>query len=207
MEVKAAGKTPWQEYEGEDDMDSALDVTFAVLAILFSIWSVFVLRKFIQFRNMAKESVLSWELPRPWYYKLCLGMGLVMVFLAVMSAVAFLQPPLPVISQSLMAIFYTVVFPLMFKIRRGFYTGGIWAESGFVAYKDIRWLGWKEDPRLTLAMRADGRFGQKYAFLRVPSDRFGHARRILADRIEGDSLSVETSVLGLDAGVPVQERV
>lgn len=175
--------------------------------MMFSIWIGVILYKFLQFKKVAKEAVLSWEAPRPWYYKLCVGIGLVMVFLTVMSAVAFRQSPLPVISQSLMAVFYTVVFPLMFKIKRGFYESGIMAENGFVPYPAIRWLGWKEAPSLTLAMRADGAFGQKYAFMRVPSDHFGHARRILADRIREDSLSFETSVLGLDPNVPTQERV
>jgi hypothetical protein len=130
-----------------------------------------------------------------------------MVFLTVMSAVVLNRPILVIVAQALMAVFYTIVFPLAFKIRKGFYTGGIWAERGYVPYRSIRWLGWKESPQLTLALKADGRFGQKYAFLRVPGDHYGQARRILADRIREDSLTFETSVLGLDPDAPTQERV
>jgi hypothetical protein len=130
-----------------------------------------------------------------------------MVFLTVMSAVALHRPLLVIVAQALMAVFYTIVFPLTFKIQKGFYATGIWAERGFVPYRSIRWLGWKESPQLTLALKADGRLGQRYAFLRVPGDYYGQARRILADRIKEDSLTFETSVLGLDPDAPTQERV
>jgi hypothetical protein len=188
-------------------MDRALGITFAGLAAFFSIWITITLVKFFQFKKVAGQAVLSWEPPRPWYYRLCLGIGLFMVFLTVMSAVVLNRPLLVIVAQALMAVFYTVVFPLTFKIRRGFYVSGIWAERGFVPYRSIQWLGWKESPQLTLALKAEGKLGQRYAFLRVPGDYYGQARRILADRIKEDSLSFETSVLGLDSDVPTQERV
>ena len=188
-------------------MDRALSITFAALAVLFGIWITFTLVKFSQFRNVVKEAVLTWEPPRPWYYSICVGIGFFMVFLTVMSIFAFRRPLLVIVAQALMAIFYTVVFPLIFKIRRGFYASGIWAERGFIPYRNIRWLGWKETPQVTLALKADGKFGQKYAFLRLSGDYYGQARRILADRIKEDSLSLETSVLGLDPNAPTEERV
>jgi hypothetical protein len=189
-------------------MDRALSITFAALAVLFSVWIAIVLVRYVQFRKVSNTAVLSWMLPRPWYYNLCLGIGFFTVFLTGLSAFVLHRPPLVVTAQALMAIFYTVVFPLMFRIHRGFYATGIWAERGFVPYRSIRWLGWKEKPELTLALRAERRFfGQKYAFLRVPGDYYGQARRILADSIKDHSLSFETSVLGLDPNVPTQERV
>lgn len=189
-------------------MDRALLTTFAALAVVFSIWIAVVLVRYVQYRRVAGGSILSWAPPRPWYYSVCLGIGFFMVFLTGLSAFVLRRPALVVVSQALMAIFYTSVFPLVFRIRRGFYRTGIWAEGGFVPYRSIRWLGWKEAPEIVLAMRAEGRFrGQRYAFLRVPGDHYGQARRILADRIDGESLSLETSVLGLDREAPTQERV
>ena len=50
--------------------------------------------------------------------------------------------------------------------------------------------------------------GQGYARLKVPGDRYGEARRILASHIEDQSLTVEKSILGLsDAEMPAQEQV
>jgi hypothetical protein len=188
-------------------MDRTLSITFAALAILFSIWIVISLIKFSQFKKVAKHAVLTWESPRPWYYNLCVGIGFFMVFLTIMSTFALNRPPLVIVAEALMAIFYTLVFPLVFRIRKGFYASGIWAERSFIPYRSIRWLGWKETPQVTLAMKAEGRFGTKYAFLRVPGDYYGQVRRILADRIKQDSLALETSVLGLDSSAPTEERV
>jgi hypothetical protein len=188
-------------------MDRTLGITFAALAVLFSIWITISLIKFSQFKNVAKHAVLTWASPRPWYYNLCVGIGFFMVFLTVMSIFALNRPLLVIVAEALMAIFYTVVFPLIFKIKKGFYASGIWTERSFVPYRSIRWLGWKETPQVTLALKVDRRFGQKYAFLRVPGEYYGQVRRILADRIKQDSLALETSVLGLDPSAPTEERV
>jgi hypothetical protein len=188
-------------------MEQALRVTFAGLAVVFSIWIVVTLLRWSQYRKISGSVVLSWAPRRPWYYSFCLGIGFFMVFLTGLSAFVLHRPPLVVVAQALMAVFYTAVFPLIFKMRIGFYNDGIWSERGFVPYRSIRWLGWKSTPDITLALRAEGRLGQKYAFLKVPGDFYGRARRILAESIEKHNLSLETSVLGLDSDAPIQERV
>lgn len=188
-------------------LDQALSVTFAGLAVLFGAWIAVTLLRWGQYKKISRSVVLSWAPRRPWYYNLCLGIGFFMVFLTGLNAFVLHRPPLVVVAQALMAVFYTAVFPLIFRMQTGFYADGIWAERGFVPYHSIRWLGWKSTPDITLALRADGRLGQKYAFLKVPGDFYGRARRILAESIEKHSLSLETSVLGLDADAPIQERV
>jgi hypothetical protein len=118
------------------------------------------------------------------------------------------RPPLHTVAQGLMAVFYTVVFPLSFRIRKGFYATGILAERGFLPYQKIRWLGWKKGQEIVLALRREDRFlRQTDDFLRVPGNYYGQARRILADRIKDQSLAPETSVLGLEGDAPAQERV
>jgi hypothetical protein len=48
---------------------------------------------------------------------------------------------------------------------------------------------------------------ERSAFLRVPGNYFGQARRILADSIDEYELALQTSVLGLEPDVSTQERV
>ena len=189
-------------------MDDALNVTFALLSVLFSVWTLMTLIRYIQYRKIAGKSILSWPPRRPWYYNLCVGIGFFMLFLTGLSAFVLDRPPLVIIAQGLMAVFYTMVFPLIFRIRRGFFETGISTERGFVVFSKILWLGWKEVPEIVLALRARGRFGgQRYSFLRVPGDYFGQARRILADSIKEHALTLETSVLGLNPEAPTQEQV
>ena len=188
-------------------MGDSLSLLFSALAVLFAVWNALLITRYVRYRQVARDTVISWQIPRPWYFNLCLGIGFFMVVLTGLSAFVLHRPMLIVFAEGLMAVFYTVVFPLSFRIRRGFYRSGIWTERDFVPYPRIRWLGWKEAPQIVLAMRAQGRFRERYAFLRVPGDYFGQARRILADSIDEHSLSVETSILGLETEASTQERV
>ena len=188
-------------------MDRLLGFVFAGLTVLFTVWTVSTLARYVRYRRLASSALLSWPSPRPWFFNLCLGIGFFMVVMTGYSAFILDRPPLHTVAQGLMVIFYTVVFPLGYRIRRGFYASGIWAEGGFVPYDTIRWLGWRETPEIVLALRTKRRFGQSYKFLRVPGKAYGAARRILADRIDDASLSPETSVLGLGTATSTQERV
>jgi hypothetical protein len=189
-------------------MDQMLGLSFAGLTVLFTIWTVVLLLKYFRFRSLASSSVLSWESPRPWFFGLCLGIGFFMVVMTFLSGAVLHRPALHTVAQGLMAVFYTVVFPLSFRIRKGFYATGIWAERGFLPYQKIRWLGWREGPEIILALRADERLLRSgYDFLRVPGDYYGQARRILADRIKDQTLEPQTSILGLDGDSSAEEKV
>jgi len=185
-----------------------LGLAFAALTVIFTVWILTILVKYYRFRRLAPGSILSWESPRPWFFGLCLGIGFFMVAMTFLSGFVLHRPALHTVAQGLMALFYTVVFPLSFRIRKGFYATGIWAERGFLPYRTIRWLGWRQGQEIVLALRGEDRFlRQSYDFLRVPGDYYGQARRILADRIKDQSLDPQTSVLGLEADSSAQERV
>ena len=188
--------------------DGPLGLAFAALTVIFTAWILLLTVKYLRFRSVASDSILSWESPRPWYFGLCLGIGFFMVAMTLLNGFVLDRPPLHTVAQGLMAVFYTVVFPLSFRIKKGFYATGIWAERGFLRYQEIRWLGWKEGQEVTLALKAEDRFlRQSYDFLRVPGNYYGQARRILADRIKDQSLAPKTSVLGLEGDTSAQERV
>ena len=179
-------------------MDQLMGVIFSGLALIFAVWIVLVLRSYLQFRRVAAASLLAWDSERPWFFGLCLGIGFFMIVLTGVSAFLLKRPAIHVLSQGLMAVFYTVVFPLAFRIRKGFYRTGIWSDRGFVPYQDIRWFGWRDRPDITLALRMEGGLLRPTdAVLRVPGAYYGEARRILADRVKDRSLRVEQTVLGL----------
>jgi hypothetical protein len=176
-----------------------MGIIFAALGLLFGVWIVATLARYFQFRRIAADSLLSWDTGRPWFFGLCLGIGFFMIVLTVVSAVLLNRPAIHVVAQALMAIFYTVVFPLGFRIRKGFYETGIWSDRGFVPYHDIRWIGWRDKPEIMLAMRMEGGlFRPSDTFLRVPGVHYGEARRILADRMKDKTLQIAQSVLGLE---------
>ena len=190
-------------------MFSVLDLTFVGLTVLFGVWNAFFLVRYARYRRLAPTAELTWRLRRPWFYNTCIGIGFFMVSMTVLSLFVLDRPILSSVAQGLMAIFYTIAFPLSFQIQRGFYKSGIWSDRTFVPYAKVRRLGWREQPDIVLVVTKETELtGQGYARLQVPGERYGEARRILASHIEDQSLSIEPGILGLaDSDMPSQERV
>jgi hypothetical protein len=190
-------------------MNHLLTLSFGAFAALFMVWNAVHLTRYLTYRRIAAEAELTWLPPRPWFYNLCLAIGFFMVTLTALSLFLLHRPPLTVAAQMLMALYYIVVFPLSFRIRRGLYLTGIWTERSFVPYARIRSLNWIEKPQVVLLLETDGGLmGGGYARLFVPGELYGQARRILAGHVENRTLSMEKSILGLDdAETPAQERV
>ncbi len=189
-------------------MHDLLGLSFIALAVLFTIWNSVYLYRYLTYRRIARSAELTWLPKRPWFYNLCLGMGFFMVSLTAVS-VFQLNRPITVGAQALMSLYYTVLFPLSFTIRRGLYSGGIWTEGGFVPYSRVRELNWIEKQEVVLVVTTESAVtGTCYTRLVVPGDLFGQARRILAGHIEDHSLTVKKSILGLsDSESPAQEQV
>jgi len=191
-------------------MDDLLALSFIALAVLFAIWNSVSLFQYLTYRRIAPSAELTWRPAKPWFYNMCLAIGFFMVSLTAISVFVLDRPILTVVAQALMSLYYIVLFPLSFQIRRGLYTGGIWAEGGFVPYTRVRALSWIEKKHeLVLVVRTESALaGAGYARLIVPGELYGQARRILAGHIEDRSLTVMKSILGLsDSESPAQEQV
>jgi hypothetical protein len=190
-------------------MDNLLGLSFIALAALFALWNSVALYQYLAYRRLASFAELTWLPTKPWFYSLCLGIGFFMTSLTAISIFFLDRPLLTVVAQALMALYYVVLFPLSFQIRRGLYASGIWSEGGFVPYSRVRALNWLERPEVVLVLRTErGLMGAGYARLVVPGDVYGEARKILAGHIEDRSLSVGKSILGLsDSESPAQEQV
>ncbi|HJS73133.1 MAG TPA: hypothetical protein VJ921_02515, partial [Vicinamibacteria bacterium] len=179
-------------------MDDLLGLSFVALAVLFAIWNTASLYQYLAYRRVAKTAELTWPPAKPWFYNLCLGMGFFMVSLTVILVFFLDRPTLTVVAQALMALYYTVLFPLSFQMRRGLYASGLWTESGFVPYARVRALNWIDRPHIVLRVTTEGGLGGAgYARLVVPGELYGEVRRLLAGHIEDRSISVGKSILGL----------
>jgi hypothetical protein len=190
-------------------MDDLLGLSFVALTLLFAIWNTASLYQYLAYRRVAPTAELTWPPAKPWFYNLCLGMGFFMVSLTAIMIFFLDRPALTVVAQGLMALYYTVLFPLSFQIRRGLYGSGLWTESGFVPYSRVRTLNWRDEPQIVLVVTMEGGLGRTgYARLVVPGELYGQARKILAGHIEDRSLTVGKSILGLsDSESPAQEQV
>ena len=189
-------------------MYSVLDLSFIGLTVLFTAWNTITLARLWSYRRLAGTAELTWSVSKPWFYNLCIGIGFFMVSLTVLSLVVLNRPLLSTLAQALMAVYYTVLFPLSFRIRRGFYQSGIWFERAFVPYSRINRLSWRDSPEITLFVTTSTPLGEGGARLRVSGERYGEARRILASHVADRSLSIADGMLGLsDVERPAQEQV
>jgi len=97
----------------------------------------------------------------------------------------------------MMFLYYAYLLPLSRRIGRGFYQDGIWTDSGFVPYRRIGSISWREErePVLLLADRERGRARR----LIVPGELYGAVRRLLRDLV--DRGTIHFSRPGIDLGI------
>ena len=99
--------------------------------------------------------------------------------------------------ETMMFLYYGYLTPLSRRIRRGFYTDGIWTDTAFVPYNEIGGISWREgEHEVTLIVIS--RLRNLARRLMVPGDKYGEARRLLRDKI-GEH-AIQFMGTGLDLG-------
>jgi hypothetical protein len=97
----------------------------------------------------------------------------------------------------MMFLYYGYLTPLSRRIRRGFYSDGIWTDTAFVPYNEIGGISWREsEHEVTLIVIS--RLRNLARRLMVPGDKYGEARRLLRDKIGEHAIHFMGT--GLDLG-------
>lgn len=168
-----------------------------LLGVGFLVANVRVGLDFLRFRRLRGSAVLTWPGPRPPYYGLWLGLGVLLGLLVLYKLGVQRRPPVDVFGESMMFLYYAYALPLSRRIGRGFYETGIWADTGFMPYADIGGLTWREGDPLALVLIHKARhFARR---LTVPEGQYGAARRLLRDRIASHDIPLTHRVLDLGA--------
>lgn len=176
-------------------MSRYLPLVLYVLGIGFLLANLRVFFQFIRFLRLRSSALLTWPGRRPPFYGLLLGLGAVLSVLIVYKIAILKQRPFAVFGESMMLLYYTYALPLSLRIGRGFYEGGIWAESGFIPYSQIGGLTWREEGQLTLVLMYRMRnFARR---LIVPERYYGAARRLLRDKIAAHDIHFTGKTLDL----------
>lgn len=155
---------------------------------------------YVRFLRRRRAALLTWPSPRPPYYGMALGIGVVLGLLFFYSALQFysgLRRASPqVFGEGMMFLYYAYAMPLSRRIRRGFYEDGIWADSSFIPYNEVGGISWRESDQITLIVIS--RLRNLARRLSVPVGNYGAARRVLRDKIA--SHAIHFSGVGLDLG-------
>jgi hypothetical protein len=95
----------------------------------------------------------------------------------------------------MMFVYYAYLMPLSRRIGRGFYEDGIWADSSFIAYRDVGGISWREtEHEVTLIVIS--RLRSLARRLIVPGDKYRAAQRVLRDKM--DEHEIQFTGTGLD---------
>ena len=153
---------------------------------------------FLRFLRRRSSALLVWLPPRPPYHGVLIAIGVIMGLLIVYNvSLSPIRSTRQLFGEAMMFLYYTAAVAMNRAIARGFYADGIWAEGGFMPYRQIGAISWREGKDVTLLMTARMRhFARK---LVVPGNLYGAARRLLRDKIEAHDIKfVQT---GLDLGL------
>src|SRR5687768_7256522 len=124
------------------------------LGVGFMIANLLKALELVRWLRRRRQAILVWPAPKPPYYGLSLGIGVLLGCLILFKAfVAFRQHPgvanaLPIFARSafgevMMFVYYGYMLPLSTKIARGLYQDGVWTDTAFMPYEQIGGFSWR----------------------------------------------------------------
>jgi hypothetical protein len=176
-------------------VDVLLQRLLFLLGVGFSVANARLLLQFARFLRLRSSAVLTWPAGRPPYSLMFAVLAGALGLLVIVKLGIQRQPPMHAFGESMMLIYYGYAAPLSWRIGRGFYQDGIWADSGFMRYAEIGGLTWREDEKITLVVISRAR--RLARRLVVPLNLYGEARRILRDHIASQDIRFAGQTLDL----------
>ena len=171
---------------------NVLTWTLAALGVGFLIANARLIVEHVSYVKRRRGALLTWPSPKPPYYGIALAIGVVMGALVFLKLVILRRQ---VFGESMMFLYYAYLLPLNFRIRRGFYEDGIWADTAFIPYHEVGGISWREgEHEVTLIVIS--RLRNLARRLAVPVEQYGASRRLLRDKIA--THVIQFSGTGLD---------
>jgi hypothetical protein len=162
----------------------------------FLIANAIVVADLLRFQWRKRSALLIWENPKPRFYGFSLGLGVVLGLLFAFKLFVLHRPLSGLFGEAMMFVYYGYTFPLSTRIARGFYRDGVWADSGFLRWRQISAVSWKEEGGVTLVLISHLRSIARH--LHVPGELYGQARRLLRDKVKAHDIHI--GGVGLDLG-------
>ncbi len=168
-----------------------------LLGVGFLVANVRSAVEFVRYLGRRSSAILVWRPPRPRYYAFLLAIGVMMGFLIAYNYNMDRLGVRQLFGEGMMFLYYTVAIALNQAVARGFYADGVWTDRGFMRYREIGAISWREGKVVTLLLTARERHFARH--LTVPSGQYGAARRLLRDKIEAHDIRFVNT--GLDLGL------
>src|SRR5262249_51945971 len=98
----------------------------------FLVLNLQIAYQYFRFPRRRRSAVVTWDPPRPPWYRLLLWVGAVLGLEIVYKLAVLRLPPGNVFGETMLLVYYVYALPLSLKIQRGFYDDGIWTDAAFV---------------------------------------------------------------------------
>ena len=175
-------------------VQSVPGVVLAILGAGFFLANARLFAQYVTFLRRRGAALLTWPGPKPPYYGMALGIGILMGVLASYKIVVLHRQ---VFGEAMMFLYYGYLMPLSRRIGRGFYADGIWADTSFIPYDEVGGISWREgEHQITLVVISKLRNLARR--LTVPVENYAAARRLLRDKIAAHV--IQFAGTGLDLG-------
>ncbi len=162
-------------------MNEPLDRVLFLFGVGFLGANLVSLYEWLQDWRRRKDAILVWRMPPPRFSFLPMAIAVALGALIVYKLVALEWPVQRLFGEGMMLAYYGYLYPLGVRAKRGFYEQGVRLDRGFLSWRDISGLTWREGPPPVLVAACGRR--ERAGLLTVPPDQFGAARRVLRDRI------------------------
>ena len=155
-----------------------------------------VILDLVRFRVRRSAALLIWQNPKPPFYGFSLGLGVALGLLLAFKFFVQRRPFDQLFGETMMFVYYGYALPLSTRISKGFYRDGVWSDTGFMPWKQISAVSWREEGAITLILIS--RLRNIARRLQVPANLYGEARRLLRDRVKAHDIHFGGA--GLDLG-------
>ena len=172
-------------------LQQALAQILLLLGIGFLVANVLKGIEIARWWRLRRSAVLVWPGPKPPYYGLMLGIGVMLGLLVLFKAIVQLRPPSQLFGELMMFVYYGYMLPLSTRIARGMYADGVWTDTGFIPYRQIGGISWREEGDRTVLV-VISRLKMLARRLEVPGRFLGEVRRVLRDKISSHMIEMDS---------------
>jgi hypothetical protein len=154
----------------------------------------------LRWSRRRRDALLVWPAPKPPFFALSLGIGMMLGLLILLKAYLALRgdPPLGewfrrfvtgTFGELMMFVYFGYMLPFSTRITRGLYADGLWTDTGFMPYDQVGGISWRagDTPTLVVISRVKS-LARRMA---VPLPMLGEVRRVLRDKISDHAIEMD----------------
>jgi hypothetical protein len=183
-----------------------MTLTDALAQILFVLGTGFLIANLMKAVEIARwwrrreAALLVWPGAKPPYYGLMLGIGMMLAVLILVKAYFLVPHPQSVadwatrflqrtFGELMMFVYYGYMLPISTRIARGLYADGVWTDTGFMPYRHIGGISWRDgDPPVLVLISG---LKMQARSLQVPGRHLGEVRRLLREKIADHMIEMD----------------